>query len=143
MWLPFANLLWPNQPQTLHAVVFAFFLQRLEIRFFMRVRRHHKLPRVAKRNTMLFAKFVRQPVSFNAVPRLQRILRIVDAGMHDPAVTRTGGHPQLRILLHQKNIIPTRRNRPRDRTSNDASTNNQNVRLVHGPILSAHIIHAY
>ncbi len=80
---------------------------------------------------MFFAELIRKAIAFHAKPRLQRILRIVDAGVIHAAVARTGGHPQLGKLLDKKNVLPTFGDGARDGAANDAAADDQNVRLVH------------
>jgi hypothetical protein len=92
---------------------------------------------------VFLAKFVRQAISFDAVPRLQRILWVVNAGVNDSAVPRTRGHPELRILLDQKNILPARGNGSRNRAADNASPDDQNIGLVHEFILSGAVTHGH
>src|SRR5579871_1455949 len=62
------------------------------------------------------------------------MFRIVDSRAIDAAVARAGGHADLRILLDEENILPVLRNGLRDGAADDATTDNQNVGLVHGSL---------
>src|SRR5438128_1835022 len=83
------------------------------------IRRHHQLSAVAKGHVVFLAKFVSEPVALDAQPRLERILRIVDAGVVHAAVARAGGHAELRKLLDQEHVLPPRRDRARDGAANN------------------------
>ncbi len=47
------------------------------------------------------------------------------------AVARAGGHPEFGKLLHEKNILPALGDGAADGAADDATTNDQNVGLVH------------
>src|SRR5262249_35422326 len=127
----FANFLRANQAKTFDAVLLAAALQGREVGFLMRIGGHHQLAAVAMRNTVFGAKFVEQAVAFDAVARLQRILRVVDTGVNHAAVAGAGGHAELGELLDEKDVLPASRNRVSDRAANHAAANDQNIGLVH------------
>src|SRR5205823_4299265 len=87
------------------AIVFAAFLQREKLWLLVRIGGDHQLAAVAEGNVVLRAEFISKAVAFDAQARLQRILRIVDARMIDSAVSRAGGHAELRKSLDQKNVL--------------------------------------
>ena len=126
-----ANLDRTDNPQALNAVILAALLQRNKLFFLMRIGRHHEFPRVPERHVVLLAEIVGEAIPLNAVPRLQRIFRIVDSRMIHPAVPRARRHAQLRKLLHKKNVLPALGNRARNRAADDSTAYDQNVCLVH------------
>ena len=125
------NLFRAHDRQAFHAVFTPALRQRFEFVLLARVCGNDQLPRLPVWNAVLHAEFVRQPVAFDAVPRLQRSFRIVNTRMNHPAVARARGHSNLRELLHQKHILPLLRNLASDGATDHAPADNQDVGLVH------------
>jgi hypothetical protein len=90
---------------------------------------------------MFLAEFVGKPIALDAKPRLQGILRVVDAGVIHPAVARAGSHSQLGKFLDKEYILPALRYGVGDSAANHAAADDQNVGLVHKPILFVCVIH--
>jgi len=86
---------------------------------------------MAERHVVFFAEFIGKAVAFHAKPRLQRIFRVINAGVVDAAVARARRHAQLGKLLDKKNILPAFRGGVGDCTSNYAAADDQYVGLVH------------
>src|SRR5215472_3731605 len=97
----------------------------------MLIGRNHKLSAMPEGNFVFRAKFVKQLVAFDAKPRLQRILRIINSRVIHTAVARARRHPNLGILLDKKNILPALRNFASNRASDYTATDNQYFGLVH------------
>src|SRR5260370_16197496 len=102
VWLAFADSVRADEPQALHAVVLAAYLERDKFRFFMWLGGDHKFSAMAERNVVLGAEFVGESIAFHAQARLERVFRIINSGMVDPAVARAGGHADLGKLLDKK-----------------------------------------
>src|SRR6266568_998894 len=130
-----ANLGRANEAQAFDAVLFAAFLQRGEFRFFVWFGGNDEFAAVAIRHVMLRAKFVGEAIPLNAEARLQRVFRVVDAGVVDAAVARAGGHAQLGKLLDEKNVLPARGDDAGDGAADHATADDQNIRLIHFSIL--------
>src|SRR5580693_772213 len=113
-----ANLNRPDDAQALNAVLLPALFQREEFFFLVRIDSDDEFPRMPERNVVPLAEFVREPVTLDAVPRLQRILRIVNPRMIHTAVARAGSHAQLRKLLDKKNVLPAMGNSLRDGAAN-------------------------
>src|SRR5258708_34860273 len=107
----------PNNSKPLDAVIFTALLQGGEFAFLVRISCDNDLPRVAEGNIVFSAKFVRKAVALDAVARLQRILRVLDAGAIYAAVARAGAHAELWKLLDQKHVLPP----PRDAVGEHAA----------------------
>src|ERR1700687_298745 len=116
-----ANVRRTDKAQAFDAVVFPALLQRRPFLFFVRIAGHHEVPRVAEWHVVFPAKFVGEPVTFDAEASLQRILRIVDAGMDYAAVARTGRHAELGKLLDEKNVLPALGDGTGDGATDDAT----------------------
>jgi len=86
-------------------------------------------------NFVLGAEFIEQLIAFNAEPRLQRILRVINARVIDAAVSRARCHAEFRKLLDKKNVLPALRNGLGYSAADDTTTNDQNIGLVHGNFL--------
>jgi len=108
MRLAFTNFIGTDQLQTFDAVIFPALLQGEERWLLPGIRHDNQLPCVAKRNVVLRAEFVRQPIAFYAQSSLQRVLRIINARVIYTTVARAGGHAEFRELLDKKNVLPAR-----------------------------------
>src|SRR5260370_9204991 len=131
VWLARVNFGGADKPKPFDAVLFAALFQRGEFDFLARISRHDQLSRMAEGNIVLGAKFVRKAIALDAVPRLQRILRVIDAGVVYAAIARTRRHPELRKLLDEKNVLPAFLTGVSDRAAEDAAPDSQDAGLGH------------
>jgi hypothetical protein len=76
------------------------------------------------RHAMTHAKLRRQSIAIHAMARLERTFWIVDPGMDDAAIARTGRHAQFRQAFDKENILPACGNGMRDGASHRAASDN-------------------
>src|SRR5258708_65521 len=129
--LALANFGGVNQAQAFDSVVLAAFLECEKFCFLLCVGGHNEFSAVAERNVVLNAKFVRQPVAFDRVAGLQRILRIINSRMNDAAVARAGRHAELGKLLDEKTVLPGLGNGAGDSAADDATADDYEIGLFH------------
>src|SRR5258708_39829955 len=120
----------PNNSKPLDAVIFTALLQGGEFAFLVRISCDNDLPRVAEGNIVFSAKFVRKAVALDAVARLQRILRVVDAGVIYAAVAPAGGHDELLKLLNKNSVLPALREGVVDNEAHVASADNLDTCVI-------------
>src|ERR1700694_4839388 len=99
----------------------------------MRVLGYNQFSRRAIRHSMLLTEFFCEVISFDTQPGLQRIGRIVESGVNDAAIARTGGHPEFGELLYKIHTRPISGESFGDGAADDPASNNQNVGLFHKP----------
>src|SRR5487761_665345 len=99
---------------------------------------HDQLARIAMRNPMRGAKFIRQRVSANAQPRFERSWSVVKPGVNYAAISRTRAHAELRHLLEKKHVFPLGGRGARNRASHHAAADDYNAGAVHIMIMLGH-----
>src|SRR5208282_5124391 len=117
--------------QALDTVFLAFFQEGVELGFFLLRFSDDKFTGGAVRNIVLGAKFLGQTIAFHTVAGFPGISRVVDTGVDDAAIARAGGHPELGILLDEKDVLPAAGEGIGEAATDYAAANNQNVDLVH------------
>jgi len=80
-----------------------------ELIFFFLCNTHDNFAGALVRDVMGGAKRVGQTVAFDAVAGLERIRRVVEAGVDDAAVARAGGHANAGHLLEDEDVGRARR----------------------------------
>src|SRR5260370_8465800 len=131
IWFAGMNLDGADDAQPLDSVVFPSLFQRDEFRRLMRVGCDYQLSGVPMRDVVFGAEFVGEAIAFQAVARLERVFRIVDAGVDHAAVARAGSHPELGKLFDEEDILPALRHGASDSAPDDTSADDKNIRLVH------------
>ena len=102
-----------DQREPFDPVVLALALQRLEGAQFVVVAGDDQLAAAFVRDLMLGAKRIQLAASLHAQPRLERALRVVEAGVDDAAVVRAGVQAGTRMALEHAD----RQSAPRNGTS--------------------------
>jgi len=78
------------------------------------------------------AKFVGQLIAAEAMASFQGARRIVEAGMNDAAIARTGAHPDFWQRFQNKDVTPAGGEGASDRAAHDAAADDHDVSLFHG-----------
>src|ERR1700730_4481287 len=105
-----AHLDGSDDAQVCNAIFFPAPLEGDELLLLMRVGCDHEFPCVTEGDLVLLAKLIGETVALDAMPRLQRIFRVVDARMIHSAIACAGGHAEFRKLLDQEYVLPAKGN---------------------------------
>ena len=89
----------------------------------------YNLPQLFVRNIILFTYLVEQPIAFDAEFSLQRILRIIDAGMNDLAVPAADLLPESTVAFENEYSPALFRRLGGDGQANNTGSNDYNVGL--------------
>jgi hypothetical protein len=82
-------------------------------------------------NLVRVAELVRQAIAADAMAGFERAGSVINPGVDDAAVPRAGAHAELGHLLEKEDVLPSRGSGTRDRATNDASTDDEDIGLVH------------
>ena len=94
-----------DQRQPRDAIFGAACVQLLERLLLVRVVGNHQLARAPERNAVALAVLEEQTRAFDAVSRLQRPARIVEAGVNDLAVVRAGAQARARFAFQHADAL--------------------------------------
>ena len=121
-----------TQPgQIVHAAGLAALHQRAQCAFLRCVGGHHQLAATPVRDAMRLAVVVQQLTPAHAQPGLQRPRGVVQAGVDDLAVARTGAGTDGRRGFEHDHLAPGQCQRARHAQADDAGTDDHAVDSIH------------
>ena len=129
--LAFPDLRGVDQLEPLDAVFNPLGSQRFERRNLARVMSDDQLSAAPMRDTVRGAELVNQARALDAMLRLQRAGRVVDARMNHLAVVGARRHARTRLLLEDAHAMAAPRDRQRRRQSHHAAADDGGIDLFH------------
>jgi hypothetical protein len=115
--------------QVFDAIAGGGFRDPRQFRFFRLARRHDQFAAAAMLDAMFGAVAIEHVAAGHAQQGLQAVLRVVDSGMDDLAVARTGMGADLALFLEEDNLAPCQRQLPRNGEPHYARAHDNAVRL--------------
>jgi len=120
-----------DQSQAFDAILRSVRAQRFERVQFGVVVRDDQFAASPVRNIVCGAELVQHSRAIDAVPRLERAGRIVDARVYHLTVVRARRHSGTRLFLQHANAVALPRNGQRRRQSHHSGSDNRGIDLFH------------
>ncbi len=115
------------------AIRVGFFLNGSQFRKLGVARRHDQLPGSLVGHAVAHAVFVKKLPARDAAARLERSLRVVDAGVDHLGIARAGVRADGVFALENDDLAPGEREGARDREADRPGADHDRVKLFHGP----------